>query len=343
MKKIYCIIVVVFFSLVSCRQKTTVETAAETARVRVAEIQHERLNLPVTASGLVVPAREIKLSFKTGGVIAGIYANEGMRVSKGEVLATLNLSEIEAQVEQYTNGYEKAVRDYNRAKNLYTDSVATLEQLENAETAMNVSKAGLEAALFNLEHSRIIAPDNGTILKQLAETNEVIAPGYPVFLFGTSGKGWKIRTGLADRDFVRIEEGDTAWVTMDAYPGVKFTALVSQISEAANPLTGTYEIELDLSHTGHKLASGFVANLEIFPGKSDSCLYIPVQALVEANGSNGYVFTVNDSMKAKKLKVSIIRIYKSSVAVADEPGMADRVITDGAVYLSDGDPVMIIK
>lgn len=343
MKMIYGIIAVVLFTLVSCTQKTPEGTASETARVRVADVHHDRLNLPVISSGLVVPAREIKLSFKTGGIIAGIYVYEGKRVSKGEVLATLNLSEIEAQVKQFTNGYEKAVRDYNRAKNLYADSVATLEQLENAETAMNVSKAGLEAAVFNLEHSRIIAPDNGTILKQLAETNEVIAPGYPVFLFGTSGTGWKIRTGLADRDFVRIREGDTARVTMDAYPGVKFRSIVSQISEAANPLTGTYEIELDLPHSDYKLASGFIASLEIFPAKSDSCLYIPVQALVEADGSNGYVFTVNDSMKARKVKVSIIRIYGSSVAVSDEAGLTDRVITEGAVYLSDGDPVKVIE
>jgi membrane fusion protein, multidrug efflux system len=343
MKIQYLFIAVMLGSFSSCRQNTSVETAPETIRVRVAEVQHETMNLPVTASGLVVPAREIKLSFKTGGIIAGIYAEEGTKVSKGEVLAILNLSEIEAQVKQFTNGYEKSMRDYNRAKNLYADTVATLEQLQNAETAMNVSKAGLEAAVFNLEHSRIVAPDNGTILKQLAETNEIIAPGYPVFIFGTSGTGWKIRAGLADRDFVRISQGDTALVTMDAYPGVKFSAVVSRISEAANPLTGTYEIELDLSHASHKLASGFVANLEIFPEKTESFLYLPVQALVEADGNSAYVFTVSDSMKAKKVKVNIVRVYQSSVAVSEGPGISGRVVTEGATYLSDGDRVIIVK
>ena len=343
MKIIVVVIAVLFCTFTSCRQKTPEEPALEKAMVRVAEVRRERLSLPFHASGLVVPAREIKLSFKTGGIIAGIYVNEGARVGRGEVLATLNLSEIEAQVRQAANGYEKTIRDYNRVKNLYADSVATLEQLQNAETVMNVSKAVMEAANFNLEHSRIIAPDNGTILKKLAETNEVIGSGYPVFLFGTSGKGWKIRAGLADRDFVRISIGDSARVAMDAYPGENFSAVVSQISEAANPLTGTYEIELDLHSSGHKLAAGFVANLEIFPRKTERFLYLPVQALLEADGNSGYVFTVSDSMKAKKVKVSIVRIYNSSVAVTDEPGIEGRVVTEGTAYLSDGDRVIIVE
>ena len=315
----------------------------ETIRVRVADIRHERSHRPVTVTGLVVPSREIKLSFKTGGVIAGIYAGEGTRVGKGEVLAALNLSEITAQVKQYRNGYEKALRDFQRAKNLYGDSVATLEQLENAETALNVSKAGLDAAAYNLEHSRIIAPDNGTILRQLAETNEIIAPGYPVFIFGTSGTGWKIKAGLADRDFVRIRQGDTARVTTDAYPGITFGAFVSQISEAANPSTGTYEIELDLQRTDRKLAAGFVVNLEIFPAATDSFLYLPVQALTEADGNSGFIFTVGDSMKAKRVKVNIVHIYGSSVAVSEVAGITGKVITEGSAYLSDGDRVIIVE
>jgi membrane fusion protein, multidrug efflux system len=343
MKPKFFILALLLCPLSSCRNKAPEGRVSEKIRVRVAAVRHEKMILPVTASGIVVPAREVKLSFKTGGIIAMIAVDEGSKVSKGDILATLNLSEIKAQVDQVTNGYEKALRDYNRAKNLYADSVATLEQLQNAETAVNVSKAALEAADFNLEHSRIISPDNGTILKKLAETNEIIAPGYPVFILGTSGGGWKIRTGLADRDFVRISCGDSARVILDAYPGESFRAAITRLSEAANPLTGTYEIELDLQRTDHKLASGFVANLEIFPAKSDSCFLIPAQSLVEADGNNAYVFSLDDSMKAKKLKISIVRIYQSSVAVKGLPGNENRIITEGAAFLSDGDQVTLAE
>lgn len=341
MKRIDFIIGTLLLFLWSCRQPAPEHTIGDATRVRVVEVRPDRISLPVIASGLVVPAQEIKLAFKTGGIIAGIYATEGTRVRRGDLLATLNLTEVEAQVQQYTNGYEKALRDYNRAKNLFADSVATLEQLQNAETALNVSKAGLDAALFNLEHSRIVAPEQGTILKQLAEANEVIAPGYPVFLFGSSGSGWKIRAGLSDRDFVRISPGDSARATTDAYPGTIFKAVVNQISEAANPLTGTYEIELNLLSVRHKLAAGFVVDLEIFPGQADSCIYIPVQALVEMDGSSGYVYRVNDSMKAEKVKVNIVRIVQSSLAAISDPDLSGRIITEGATYVSDGDAVIL--
>jgi RND family efflux transporter MFP subunit len=304
-------------------------------------VQREKISLPVIASGLVVPAEEVKLSFKTGGLISAIYVEEGAQVTKGDLLAVLNLSEIEAQVEQYRGGYDKSLRDFNRAKKLYADSVATLEQMQNAETALKVSKAGYDAASFNLQHSRIVAPENGTILKKLAETSEMIAPGYPVFLFGTSNKGWKIRTGLADKDFVRITTGDTARVTLDAYRETGFKATVARISETANPLTGTFEVELDLKSQGKKLAAGFVANLEIYPGRGERYISLPVQSLIGADGSYGYVFTANDSLRAKKVRVRIFKVYQSSVAVYDDPELVGRVITEGAAYISDGSRVII--
>ena len=203
----------ILYSIIACKESTQ-KTSPEIARVRVVKVDKMKMSFPVHSSGLVVSDKEVKLSFKTGGIIEAIYADNGTSVKKGTLLATLNLSEIEAQVTQVTNGYNKAVRDYNRAKNLYTDSVVTLEQLQNAESAVNISKANMEIAAFNKNHSKIFAPDNGIILKRLVESNEIIAPGYPVFLFGTTGKHWKIKTGLADRDFVRTMPGDSASVSL---------------------------------------------------------------------------------------------------------------------------------
>lgn len=341
MKNIAVSLLFLAVSLSSC-VKTIPESRDEEIRVRVTPIQRERISLPVIAGGLVAPAEEVKLSFKTGGLISEIFVTEGQRVKKGDLLAALDPSEMEAIVNQYRGGYEKSLRDYDRARKLFADSVATLEQLQNAETAFQVAKAALEAASFNLQHTRIVAPENGIILKRLAEENEMIAPGYPVLVIGTSQKGWKIRTGLADKDFVRIGKGDSARVTLDAHPGTSFRAIVSQVSEAANPQTGTYEIELDLQETGQKLAAGFVANLRIFPGKAERYISLPVQSLTGAHGSSGTIFIVNDSMVARRYEVRIFRIYESSVAVFDDPRLEGRVVTEGAAYLSEGSRIIIM-
>lgn len=342
MKTLPLLLLVVALSLSGCGKPVPEKHAPEAIRVKVIALQREKISLPVSAGGLVMPAEEVKLSFKTGGLISEIRVNEGQRVIKGDVLAVLNAAEIEAASAQYREGYEKAVRDYTRAKKLFTDSVATLEQLQNAETAVNMSKAAMEAAAFNLRHTRIMAPENGVILKKLAEKSEMIGPGYPILVLGTSNQGWKIRTGLADRDFVRIQTGDSAAVTLDAYPGVHFRARVSRVSEAANPLTGTYEIELDLLAPGRKMAAGLVANLEIFPRQEETFIRLPVQALASADASQGTIFIVTDSMVARKTQVRIFQIYQSYVALYDDPNLTGRAVTEGAAYLSDGSRVTLV-
>ena len=159
----------------------------------------------VFATGKLSLEEEAKLSFKTGGVIKQIYVAEGQSVRQGQLLAELDLAEISAQTQQARLGQQQAEinvenaklalklaeRDFKNAKGLYRDSVATLEQLQNAEVQLDNARNQLQAAQkgvamsgeqvgvadFNLKYSRINAPSNGIILKKLAEANELAVPG----------------------------------------------------------------------------------------------------------------------------------------------------------------------
>jgi RND family efflux transporter MFP subunit len=258
-------------------------------------------------------------------------------------MATLDMSEINAQVLQAENGFQKATRDLSRAKNLFADSVIALEQYQNAQTAFNVAQAVLDAARFNLQHSSIVSPDDGVILKRLAEAHEMISPGYPVFVLGTTGGHWKVKAGLSDRDYIRISTGDKAKIRFDAYPGKEFAGTVSQLTEAANMSTGTYELELDLDAVPDKLATGFIANVEILPSKADLYYKIPVESIVEAEDKTGYVFVVDDSSNVHKVKVEISGIYDSWAAVSTGLKGNETLATEGSAYLSDGDKVTVVK
>jgi membrane fusion protein, multidrug efflux system len=319
------------------------QSKVEAVKVRVVPVSMQEISLPVRSGGVVATSEEIKLSFKTGGIVAHTYVREGDAVKKGQLLAELNLSEINAQVNQAKNGFEKANRDYSRAKNLFADSVATLEQMQNAETAMNVSKSVLDMAQFNLSHSRIVSPKNGVILRQLVRENELVAPGYPVYALGISGKNWIIRTSLSDRDIVKVNAGDSARVIIDAWPGQPFSAVVSQIDETSNPMTGTYEIELKLNETPKRLASGFIANIEIMPGVKIPYYLIPMACVVEADGRTGYVYEVTAAGIARKIKVDIATLYGSQAAISGGLENVREVVSEGVSYLSDGTPVAIQK
>jgi len=330
--------------ITGCKPAAVKETVkAEAVKVRMTPVMVQEISLPVRSGGVVATSEEIKLSFKTGGIVARTYFKEGDPVKQGQLMAVLNLSEIDAQVNQAKNGFDKAQRDYNRAKNLFADSVATLEQMQNAETALNVSKSILDMARFNQSHSRIVAPKSGVILRQLVRENELVAPGYPVYALGISGKSWIIRTSLSDRDIVKINTGDTAKVIIDAWPGEPFTAMVSQIDEASNPMTGTYEIELKLSETKNRLASGFIANMEIFPGHKTLYSLVPMASVVEADGRTGFVYEVTPTGNARKVKVTIATLYGEQAAISGGLENVKEVVSEGVAYLTDGVPVDIKK
>ena len=93
--------------------------------VRIMELKKSSSNVMTVSSGRLTTDDETNLAFKVGGVISNIYVKEGDKVAKGQVLATLDLTEIGALVDQAKTGLDKAERDLQRAKNLYRDSVAT--------------------------------------------------------------------------------------------------------------------------------------------------------------------------------------------------------------------------
>jgi len=328
---------------VACRNGEVKIIPDRTTRVRLTALIQKEVSIPIHTNGILVSSEELKLSFKTGGIAAKIFVGEGDHVKKGDLLASLNLSEISSNANQARNGYDKALRDYQRAENLYRDSVVTLEQKQNAATALNVAKATLDIVQFNLTHSRIIAPDNGVILKQLVRENELVSSGYPVFLFGTAGKLWKVRATLSDKDIIRVNKGDSAVVTFDAYPGVKFPAFVDQIGEMSNPYTGTYDTELLLNESSYRLASGFVAGVDLFPAEKDVYNLIPVESIVEANGQQGYIYIVTGTSSVRKIQVDIQTLIGSMAAIKGIPEGITQVVSEGAAYLKDGMKVEVVK
>lgn len=125
------ILALVLLSFIACNKKTQSAEAAPSAdeiTVRTVKVESKKISDPIVSSGFISSTKEARLSFKTGGVIEHIYVEEGQSVHKGQLLATLNLTEINALVEQAHQGLQKAQRDYDRAKNLYADTVATLDR-----------------------------------------------------------------------------------------------------------------------------------------------------------------------------------------------------------------------
>jgi RND family efflux transporter MFP subunit len=323
--------------LFGCVQEEAGNGEASGIPVRMADVVHEAVSVPIHTSGKLASSAEARLSFKIGGIVGRMPVDEGESIARGELIAELKGEEIDAQVTQARSGLEKARRDLGRVRRLYGDSVATLEQLEDAETGHDMAEAQLEIAEFNRAHSAIRAPADGRVLKRFVERNEIVGPGTPVVLFGSGGSTWTVRAGVTDRDIIRLELGDSAEVTFDAYPDRGFPARVVEIGEAADPMSGAYEVELALNDGGARLVSGFVARVDIYPSLCEPMAVIPIEALVEADAENGYVFVPDESgSAARKRSVALGCILGDRIAVRSGLDEVSLVITDGAAYLTDG-------
>lgn len=335
-------IILTMFIIYCSHQTEEQDAQAVITSVKTEFSQLELIRRPILTSGIVAPVSQMKLSFKTGGIISKIYVDEGMRVRKGQLLAKLDMREIEAQFNQAKSAYEKAQRDYKRAKKLYEDSVATKEQYQNAQTGLDMAKAGYEVAEFNYKYSSIKAPANGSILYRLAENRELIGPGQPVIVFGTTGREWLIRAGVNEKDLLRINLGDSAMVNFDAYPGKGFSAQVNEIAEAANPMNGTFEVELLVRKNDLPLKAGFVAKIKIYPSKGKRYITIPVESLVDADENSAYVYTPTvEKDSVKKLQISIAFIYHDKIAVDEGLKENTEVITNGSSYLNENSLIRI--
>ena len=336
---------ILFLSMILSGCKPQVASKAPESKplnVKVQAVKMLEYKIPVIATGLLSTPTEMKLSFKTGGIISQLHVREGESVRQGEVLALLDLSEILAQVNQARIGQEKAARDLTRAGNLYRDSVVTLEQYQNAESAYELAKSRKNVADFNLKHSQIKAPSDGLIQKILVEANEVIAPGYPALLFASTENDWVVRASLTDKDIVKLAIGDSGRVHMDAFPGVVFPGEIIELGGVADPVTGTYEAELLLRQTLPEFRTGFISRVEIYPAALSRSLVVPIEALLDASDNSAHLFTFEKGVAVRK-RVRIGTILGEQVVVLDGISEGELVITDGAKYLMSGKKVNAVN
>jgi RND family efflux transporter MFP subunit len=319
-------------------------TGAAPAIVRAAPVVDTVIARPIVATGTVAPADEAALGFRIGGIVSSVSVDAGDRVRAGQTLAALDLREIDAGLAKARSAAAKAERDLGRARRLYADSVVTLAQFQDAETAAEVAQADLQTAVFNRRYAVIVAPADGVVLRRVAEPGENIAAGAPVLVVGSHGRARSdvLEIGLADRDVVMVRKGDPAVVRFDALSGREFTGRVTRLGAAADPRTGTYEVEISLDRAGD-LAAGLIGRVEIRPARGLPATLVPIEAVLEADADLATVFVLSaGGDRAERRRVTVAFMAGDRVAIAGGLEGVAQVLTDGAAYLDDGAAVRVM-
>lgn len=336
-------IILILLSIFALSSNQTAADTTAAVAVTVAEVKYEQRKLIIRNSGRVSQKSEMRLSFKTGGLIQQIRVEEGDAVKAGQVLATLDLEEMDAEQQRAASNYEKARVDLERFNKLYDDSLVSLQVKQIAQTARDNAAAELQIANFNRKLSVIRAPADGRILKRYVESHELIQSGQPVFRLAASKQGSVVRVGLIDKDIVKVALGDPANIVVDAYPGRKFSGSVSEVALSTDSGAGTFEVEILIDDPGISLRSGLIARVEIMPTSSERQYYIPIEAVVEAENGIATLFVLNqENTTVHEVSVEILEFLQDEVVVRGGLNASDKVIKLGAPYLSDGSAVSVL-
>jgi RND family efflux transporter MFP subunit len=335
------------FLIISCKdEKKEVKPfdTADVIAVKTAAVNSLALGSDISASGLVTTENETTYSFKIGGVVSVVYVEEGQFFRKGQLLATLDETEIRAGLNQSDLNVQKNERDYRRATNLYKDSVYTLEQVQNTRTGLDIARRQKDAVAFNARYAKIYATADGFVSQKVVNKGEIVGPGSPVLLINETShnNNYLLKVGLTDTEWASVKIGQKAAVTLDGYPGKKFDAFVFRKSQAADMALGSFQVELKLMMNDSKPAVGMFGKAEIKTGQSEDFIVIPYNSLLEADGNKAFVYVI-ENKKVKKRPITIARFENDKVFVKDGLQKNDQIVISNSAYLNEQSAIKIIK
>ena len=276
----------------------------------------------ITASGSVSNSEEIMLSFKTGGIVETVFVEEGDYIENGYLLAKLNTTELDAQIEQVKLNIEKYRRDEYRLSKLVKDTIATLEQLQNVQTILAAQEQQLRGLEFNRQQAFFRAPASGIILRKQVNVGEFKAPGNPVLVIGSNdgikGGKWTFRSSLSDKDRVSLNEGQRAIITLDVITGKEFEGTICRLSSVPDIKTGTYDCYVSFDSQNENIVYGLSGKLNI-PYKSErQFTMLPLDALLGIEGHSAIIYTLDNNGIVGKQNVSIHAINNEGMASLNE-------------------------
>ena len=317
---------------------------SETIAVKTYLLQQSEKVILVSTSGLITTENEARYAFKIGGVIDQIVVQEGQSFTRGSLLASLRIDEIESGFMQAKLGMEKAARDLGRITNLYKDSVATLEQLQNTQTAYDIAKMQLDAVAFNKEFASIYAVSDGFVTKKLANVGEIILEGTPVLAINdTDADAWVLKAGLSDRDWTLVALGDSVTVNFDAFPFLEVNGIVIRKSQAADQSSGSFQVEIKLDMGTLQPAIGMFGKAVIFTRAVQKYHTIPYDALVEADGKKAFVFVPVGGNTVRRKAIEIASFDDEMVQV--KAGLEDirEIVQTNSAFLNERSTISIIQ
>jgi len=323
----------------------------EVAPVEVAPVEVATLRRTVRFSAMTRSTKEASLSFGLSARVAGRFVDVGDTVKQGQVLAVLdqnqylhNLETAASSVEELKTQLRQAQRDRARMDQLAAGNAASRHEVEQVTTTENRARALLEGAEARLSEARRIlsevrlkAPFPGTVTAVFLEPGEWAYPGNPVLTLSGDGD-MEIKVEIPESVVVALHPGQIVSVELPFMQARQVRGHLKSVARAATGPGGLFPVVVSLEPV-QGLYAGMTAEL-LVDIDSESCLTVPLQAVLNPGASQPAVFCLRDG-KAHLVPVELGRILKNRVVLTGELKPDDRVLVTGHTTLTDGRDVEV--
>ena len=267
-------------------------------KYKTAEIHRGSIVNTVTATGTIEPIVQVEVGTQVSGIINHIYVDYNSVVKKGEVIAELDKTTLEADLasssatlQSNKTEYEYQEKNFLRIKGLHEKKMVSDTDYETAEYQYNKAKSSYEKsqsditkARQNLEYATIYSPIDGVVIDRAVEEGQTVAASFntpTLFTIANDLRQMRVIADVDEADIGGVVEGQQATFTVDAFPEDVFKGSVTQVR--LQPTTEsnvvTYEVVVDAPNPDLKLKPGLTANLTIYTMQKDSVLLVPLKAL----------------------------------------------------------------
>lgn len=324
--------------LTGCHKSTETEhskTSLPPVSVAVQQAVSKTRTATEDLMGTVRAKTRATVEAKVAGRILQMPVVIGQHVKGGDPLALLDVREIEARLDQARAILAQAKRDYDRFAALLRQGAVTQAEFDGVEARYKAAEAAVREAESMLDYARVRAPFDGVITRKYADVGDLAAPGRPLL-------------EVEDPTVLRFEADVPEGISQGIQPGMTMTvsiptlgtaieSVVTEVAPAADPVTRTVLVKLDLPQT-QALKSGMFGRLSVPVGQITS-VWVPASAVVQ-RGQMEIVFVATQGRAQMRL-VKVGKRTKAEVELLSGVDPGELVVVDGAPTVRDGQALTI--
>ena len=320
--------------LAGCTEKSR---KLEKKNVKVETISVGNTNLGGTKDyvGTIEEKMGSTLSFEIAGNITSIRVEEGDRVSKGQLLATINPTTVKEAHRATLTTLKQAQDAYRRFLPLHQSGTISDMKWVEIGSKLEQAKAAESIARQQLSHSTLTAPFAGVIAAKNVDLGTYVLPGQPVLKLANVAQV-NAKISVPEAEISHLHVGDKVKLTVAALSGAIFRGTISEKGIDANPISHTYDVKVGITNPQGRLLPGMVCNAQVQgSAATPSHITVPPQSIELDVDNSRFVWTVVNG-KAHQQPVTTGDFEGDGIVILSGLKAGDQVIINGQQKVSEG-------